>query len=76
MDNKLYIFIGAKAARTFFPNDDYESLVFKNNSWNDKLAIVLPHPSPLNKRWIKEHPEFMNKRIIEVRKTINEIINN
>ena len=74
LDNKLYIIIGAKAARTFFPNDDYEKLVFKNNSWNGKLAIVLPHPSPLNKRWIKEHPEFMNKRIIEVRKIINDII--
>ena len=38
------------------------------------MAIVLPHPSPLNKKWLKDHPDFMNKRIIEVRKIIKEII--
>ena len=76
LDNELYIIIGAKAAKTFFPNENYEELVFKNNSWNGKLAIVLPHPSPLNKRWIKEHPEFLDKRVVEVRKIIRRIIKN
>lgn len=74
LDNELYIIIGAKAAKAFFPNENYEELVFKNNSWNGKLAIVLPHPSPLNKKWIKDHPEFLEKRIVEVRKIINRII--
>lgn len=75
LNNKIFIVIGAKAAKVFFPNDNFEDLVFKNNIWNDKLTIVLPHPSPLNRRWIKSHPEFMNKRILEVRKIINDIIN-
>jgi uracil-DNA glycosylase len=35
----------------------------------------LPHPSPLNKKWLKDHPEFMEKRIVEVRNIIKEIIN-
>ena len=46
--------------KRFFPNEDYEELVFRNNYWNGKLAIVLPHPSPLNKKWIKDHPDFIN----------------
>lgn len=75
LNNKIFIVIGAKAAKVFFPNDNFEDLVFKNNIWNDKLTIVLPHPSPLNRRWIKSHPEFMNKRILEVREIINDIIN-
>lgn len=74
INNEIYIIIGAKASKIFFPNEKFEELVFKNNTLNNKLAIVLPHPSPLNKKWIKEHPKFMNERIIEVRKIINEII--
>ncbi len=76
INNEIYIIIGAKASKIFFPNEKFEELVFKNNTLNNKLAIVLPHPSPLNKKWIKDHPEFMNERIIEVRKIINKIILN
>lgn len=67
INNKLYIIIGAKSAKVFFPKEDYNELIFKNNTLNNKLAIVLPHPSPLNIKWFKDHPEFMNKRIIEIR---------
>ena len=76
LNNKIYIIIGAKAAKTFFPNEDYETLIFKNNVWNNKLTIVLPHPSPLNKKWIKEHPQFLNKRIYEVRDIIKDVLSN
>lgn len=72
--NKLYIIIGAKAASAFFPNEKFEELVFKDNIWNGKIALVLPHPSPLNRRWIKVHPEFLNKRIYEIRKIIREVL--
>jgi len=75
LDNKIYVIIGAKAAKVFFPNENYKNLVFKNNTWNDKLTIVLPHPSPLNKKWIKDNPEFLNKRIYEIREIINKTIN-
>lgn len=74
LDNKIYIIIGAKAANRFFPDEKFEKLVFKNNNLNGKLAIVLPHPSPLNKKWIKDHPEFMDERIVEVREIIKNII--
>lgn len=74
LNNKIYIIIGAKSAKVFFPNDKFEDLVFKNNTLNGKLTIVLPHPSPLNKSWLKNNPDFMKKRIIEIRKIINEVI--
>ncbi len=74
IDNEIYILIGAKAANMFFPDEKFENLVFKDNIFNGKTAIVLPHPSPLNKKWLKDHKEFMEKRIIEVRNTIKSII--
>lgn len=74
VNNKLYILIGAKAAKVFFPNENFNELVFKNNYMNGKLTIVLPHPSPLNIKWFKDNPNFMNKRIFEIRKVVNEIL--
>lgn len=74
INNKLYIIIGAKAAKVFFPKEEYTKLIFQNNYINGKLAIVLPHPSPLNIKWFKDHPEFMEKRIVEVRKIIKDIL--
>lgn len=75
VNNEVYILIGAKAAKTFFPDEEFVDLVFKNNYWNGKLTLVLPHPSPLNKRWLKEHPLFMEERVLEIRKIIQELIN-
>lgn len=74
IDNKLYIIIGAKSAKVFFPNENFNELIFKNNYINNKLALVLPHPSPLNIKWFKDHPEFMSKRILEIRKIINDVL--
>ena len=76
INNKIYIIIGAKSAKTFFPNENYNDLIFKNNYLNNKLAIVLPHPSPLNIKWFKEHPEFYEKRLIEIQELINNILKN
>lgn len=75
INNQLYVIIGVKAAKLFFPKENFNDLVFKNNYINNKLTIVLPHPSPLNIRWFKEHPKFINKRIREIRKIIYEILN-
>lgn len=74
LDNEMYIVIGAKAAKVFFPNEIYEELIFKDNVWNGKKTIVLPHPSPLNKKWIKDHPQFLQKRIHEIRNIIWDIL--
>ncbi len=74
IDNKLYIIIGAKCAKMFFPIENFSDLVFKNSYINGKLTVVLPHPSPLNIKWFKDHPMFLSKRIFEIRKIINDVL--
>ena len=74
INNKIYIIIGSKSAKVFFPNENFNDLILKNNYINNKLAIVFPHPSPLNIKWFKDHPEFMEKRILEIRKIINDVL--
>ncbi len=74
VNNKIFIIIGSRATNFFFPNDNYSKLIFENNTIKGKLAIILPHPSPLNIKWFKEHPEFEKKRLPEVRKIISKII--
>jgi uracil-DNA glycosylase family 4 len=73
---ELYIIIGAKAAKVFFPKEEYNSLIFKNNILNNKTCIVLPHPSPLNIKWFKDHPKFMQSRVLEIREIIKKTLNN
>ncbi|MGO4107336.1 uracil-DNA glycosylase family protein [Paenibacillus sp. YAF4_2] len=74
VDNQLYIIIGARAAKYLFPNESFEDLIFKNNTLNNKPAVVLPHPSPLNIRWFKAHPAFEKKRMPEIRELIRDIL--
>lgn len=71
---KLYIIIGSHAAKYFFPKENFNDLVFKNNIYNNRLAIVLPHPSPLNIKWFKENPDFYSKRLLEIRKIIKDTL--
>ena len=74
INNKLYIIIGAKAAKVFSPKELFNELVFKNNYINGKIAIVLPHPSPLNIKWFKDNPDFLGKRLLEIRKIIENTL--
>ena len=74
INNELYIIIGAKAAKVFFPDENFNDLIFEDNYINGKLTIVLPHPSPLNMKWFKDHPEFMKNRIFEITKIIKRIL--
>lgn len=74
VDNKIYLLLGGKAASFFFPKEDFSSLIFKDNLINDKLAYILPHPSPLNAKWFKDHPDFLEKRLPEIRAAIHEVL--
>lgn len=74
VNNQLYIIIGSKAANIFFPGENYNELIFKNNSMNGKLAIVLPHPSPLNIKWFKDNPKFYEERLIEIKNIVKEVL--
>lgn len=74
VQNEIYVIIGKKAANYFFPKVDYVKLIFSNNLLYEKLSIVLPHPSPLNRKWFKEHPEFEKTRLNEIRHIIKNIL--
>ncbi len=72
VENKLYIIIGSQAAKYFFPEIKFDFLVFHDMTLNNKPAIVVPHPSPLNFRWLKTHPEFIEKRLPQIRLQIKQ----
>ncbi len=74
VNNEIYIILGSKPAKYIFPNESYNELIFKDNFLNGKTAIVLPHPSPLNFRWFKNHPNFENSRLPEIRRKISETL--
>ncbi len=72
---QLYIFIGAYSAKYFFPSASFDSLVFDENlTFRGKSAIVLPHPSPLNWRWLQRFPEFEQKRLPQIRTMLKSVI--
>ena len=75
INNEIYIIIGSKVAKVFFPLEKFDDLIFKDNFINGKLTFVLPYPSPLNIRWFKNHPEFMEKRIVEIRNKMKDLLN-
>lgn len=74
VNNKMFLLVGRHAANFFFPNEDFTSLVFSDHEINGKPAYVLPHPSPLNVKWFKDNPDFLNVRIKEIEKKIHEVL--
>lgn len=74
VNNEIYIILGAKAAKKLFPNEKFETLVFTDKIYNGRKTFVLPHPSPLNNRWLKKHPDFIEKRMPIIRRKIKEVL--
>jgi uracil-DNA glycosylase family 4 len=74
LNPKLFLVIGRYAADFIFPGKNFTELVFTNQTLLSKPAFVLPHPSPANKKWLKDHPEFERKRLKEIRIAIHKII--
>lgn len=74
VNSKIIVLIGRYSAKYFFPEKDFSDLIFNNQETDGKLTIVMPHPSPLNQKWLKEHPEFETKRLPEIRKIIHNLI--
>lgn len=71
VQNKIYIIIGGIAAEYFFPGEKMTALVFQDLILNGKPAFVLPHPSPLNMNWFRNHPDFEKRRIIEIADSVH-----
>lgn len=74
IEPQIYIIIGSYAAQYFFGDEPLEKLVFHDHTYKGKPLYVLPHPSPLNRKWLKDHPLFETSRMIEIRKTIKDIL--
>jgi len=68
----LFLVIGRLAAEFFFPRQVFLDLVFSDQQINGKLALVLPHPSPLNVKWFKDNPMFEKERMPIIRKYIHQ----
>lgn len=76
IEPEMYIVIGSYAAKWFFPKEKLTDLIFQNHTYKGKPLYVIPHPSPLNRRWLKAHPEFEKERIIDIRNQIHKLIHN
>lgn len=74
VNNEIYVVIGSYAAKVLFPDKKFIDLVFNDQELNGKPAYILPHPSPLNRRWFKTYPEFEKERIVEIRKFIKNYL--
>ncbi|MCL2032538.1 MAG: uracil-DNA glycosylase family protein [Methanomassiliicoccaceae archaeon] len=74
VNNDIFVLVGKAAADFFFPKYDFTELVFSDQRIRGKPAFVIPHPSPLNVRWFKEHPMFEKKRMPEVRGAVHSAI--
>lgn len=73
-DVKLMIVIGSEAASRMFPGQKLDSLVFGHLSWHGKPCFVIPHPSPLNFRWVQNHPEFESQVLPRLRKELAQAL--
>ena len=74
VQSKLIILIGSYAANYFFPKEDFSKLIFEDHQIREKRTIILPHPSPLNQKWFKDHPNFQTTRLPQIRKCIQEVL--
>jgi len=74
VQNDIYILIGGYAASYFFPGEKLTDLVFRDLEIQGKKTLVLPHPSPLNMKWFRDHPEFQEKRVKEVSRIVHEVL--
>ncbi|MDR2698726.1 MAG: uracil-DNA glycosylase family protein [Candidatus Methanoplasma sp.] len=72
--NEMFVLVGKAAADFFFPKEGFTDLVFSDHTIKGKPAYVIPHPSPLNVRWFKEHPEFEAERMAKIRKAVHDAI--
>ena len=72
--NDMFVLVGKAAADFFFPGRAFEELVFSDLEIRGKPAFVMPHPSPLNVRWLKEHPQFEGERMPEIRAAVHRAL--
>ena len=72
----LILLIGNYAQRYYLKKDNKNSLTENVRSYKEFLPkyFPLPHPSPRNQNWIKINPWFMAQAVPELRKKMNEML--
>jgi len=74
LNPELYLIVGGVSANFFFPNRKLTNLVFADIKVNGKPAFVLPHPSPINIKWLKDNPDFEKRQIKFIRNKIYGVL--
>lgn len=72
--NEIYILVGGVAAELFFPDKKLTDLVFEDQTINGRPAYILPHPSPLNVKWFKDHPQFEQQRMPYIAEVVHRVL--
>lgn len=71
---KLYLLVGQYAQKYYLQKSAKRNLTETVKAYNEYLPkfIPLPHPSPLNRGWLKNNPWFEEDVLPEVRQIIDE----
>nr|WP_276926368.1 uracil-DNA glycosylase family protein [Faecalibaculum rodentium] len=71
---RMMLVIGREAASRLFPKREFTELVFQDQEYDGIPCYVLPHPSPLNVRWFRMHPEFETQRMPVIREKLHQLL--
>lgn len=71
---RMMLVIGREAASRLFPKREFTELVFQDQEYDGIPCYVLPHPSPLNVRWFRMHPEFETQRMPVIREKLQQVL--
>ncbi|WP_301185406.1 uracil-DNA glycosylase family protein [Faecalibaculum rodentium] len=71
---RMMLVIGREAASRLFPKREFTELVFRDQEYDGIPCYVLPHPSPLNVRWFRMHPEFETQRMPVIREKLHQVL--
>ena len=71
---QLYLVVGGEAAARIFPKRKLSELIMEDLELYGRPCFVLPHPSPLNMNYFRDHPEWINERLPIIRRKIHDIL--
>ncbi|TXB61621.1 uracil-DNA glycosylase family protein [Phaeodactylibacter luteus] len=73
---KLRLYIGQYAQRYYLGKERKRNLTETVRAFREygPEAIPLPHPSPLNNRWLKQHPWFEQEAVPYLQEQVSQIL--
>ena len=71
---RMMLVVGREASSRLFPKREFTELVFQDQEYDGIPCYVLPHPSPLNVRWFRMHPEFETQRMPVIREKLHQVL--